>query len=67
MADYIVTVIAQSQILVTGVGSEEVAMEIAFENAQLQNFNIEETDSCKEIVGLVELDRAKRHADQIIN
>lgn len=66
MPDYVVTVVATSRIVVQDAQSEEEAMNLAFENAKLSEFDIDEVDACSEIIGVVEFERQVRHANQVI-
>lgn len=66
MPNYVVTVVATSRILVQDAQNEEEAMNLAFENAKLSEFDIDEVDACSEITGVVEFERQVRHANQVI-
>lgn len=66
MPNYVVTVVATSRIVVQDAESEDEAMSLAFDNAKLSEFDIEETSDCSEIIGVVDFERQVRHANQLI-
>ena len=66
MPSYVVAVVATSRIVVQDAASEEEAMNLAFENAKLSEFDLDEVDACSQIDGVVEFERQVRHANQVI-